>query len=110
MSFLVAEKVPVLTIDDRPFFSYDFFSRVPKKQWARADSLQKDKLFTDFVMRELCVLEAEKLGFLHSPDVAIKIRNRSQQLLVNESYEHFVAKPLIPNFASIRSVGILIGS
>ena len=50
-------------------------------------------------MRELCVLEAERLGFRHSPDVAIKIRNRSQMLLVNESYEQLVAFPLISEFS-----------
>ena len=46
VSFLAAGSVPFLIIDDHKFFSYEFFSRVPKQQWVRADSLQKDKLFT----------------------------------------------------------------
>ena len=54
-----------------------------------------DKMFTDFVKRELCVLEAKKMGLQNDPDIAVKIRDRSLQILVNESYEHFVATPLI---------------
>jgi parvulin-like peptidyl-prolyl isomerase len=94
-SFICASEGTVLTIDENEYSLYSFFSRYPKKQWERADSLQKDKMFTDFVKRELCILEAEKLGLQNDPGVALKIRDRSLQILVNESYEHFVATPLI---------------
>ena len=94
-SFICASEGTVLTIDENEYSLYSFFSRYPKKQWERADSLQKDKMFTDFVKRELCILEAEKLGLQNDPVVAVKIRDRSLQILVNESYEHFVATPLI---------------
>ena len=43
----------------------------------------------------MCILEAEKLGLQNDPEVAVKIRDRSLQILVNESYEYFVATPLI---------------
>jgi len=92
--FFAADGV-VLTIDDNEYSLQAFYSRYPKKQWERADSLQKDKMFTDFVKRELCILEAKKLGLHNDPDVAVKIRDRSLQVLVNESYEFFVAAPLI---------------
>ena len=85
----------VLLIDDHEYSLQGFYSRYPKKQWERSDSLQKDKMFTDFSKRELCVLEAKKLGFNNDPDLAVKVRARSLQILVNESYEHFVARPLI---------------
>ena len=94
-SFICASEGTILTIDENEYSLYSFFSRYPKKQWERADSLQRDKMFTDFVKRELCILEAEKLGFQNDPGVAVKIRDRSLQILVNESYEHFVATPLI---------------
>ncbi len=94
-SFICASEGTILTIDENEYSLYSFFSRYPKKQWERADSLQKDKMFTDFVKRELCILEAEKLGLQNDPGVAVKIRDRSLQILVNESYEHFVATPLI---------------
>ncbi len=94
-SFICASEGTILTIDENEYSLYSFFSRYPKKQWERADSLQKDKMFTDFVKRELCILEAGKLGLQNDPGVAVKIRDRSLQILVNESYEHFVAAPLI---------------
>ncbi len=95
ISFLCGAEGTILTINDNEYSLFSFYSRYPKKQWERADSLQKDKMFTDFVKRELCILEAKKVGLLNDPNVAVKIRDRSLQLLVNESYEHFVATPLI---------------
>ena len=86
----------VLTINNNEFSLQKFYSRYPKKQWERADSLQKDKMYSDFIKRELCLLEAKSLGFVNEPSVAIKIRTRSRQALVNETYEQLVANPLIP--------------
>ena len=87
----------VLTIDDHEFTLQDFYSYHPKEQWMRADSLQKDQIFMEFIKRKLCVIEADKGGLQNDPLVAIKIQNRSQQILVNESYEQFVARPLVPS-------------
>ena len=85
----------ILTISGKDYSIQKFYSRYPKKQWERADSLQKDKMFSDFISRQLCVLEAEKLGFSNDPVFATKIRTRSRQALVNETYEQLVANPLI---------------
>ena len=92
---LCSSEGTVLKINDNEYSLHTFYSRYPKKQWERADSLQKDKMFKDFIKREVCVLEAERLGIQNDPDIAVKIRDRSLQILVNESYEHFVAVPLI---------------
>ena len=85
----------ILTINGKDYSIQKFYSRYPKNQWERADSLQKDKMYSDFINRELCVLEAENLGFANDPSLAIKIRTRSRQVLVNETYEQLVANPLI---------------
>ena len=95
VSLLMSSNGVVLTIDNHDFYLHDFLSRYPQQRWAQADSIQKDEMFADFVSRELCVLEAKKLGFQHDPSVAVKMRNHSLQILVNESYEQLVAKPLI---------------
>ena len=97
VSALFAGAGTVLTIDDYEFSLQNFYSYHAKKQWERSDSLQKDQMFMEFIKRKLCVLEAHKLGLQNDPVVAIKIENRSQQLLVNESYEQFVARTLIPS-------------
>ena len=85
----------VLTINNNEYSLQKFYSRYPKKQWERADSLQKDKMYSDFIKRELCILESKNLGFANDPSVAMKIRTRSRQALVNETYEQLVASPLI---------------
>jgi len=95
ISFLFCVDGSVIVIEDRPYSIHDFFSRYPKRQWERTDSLQKEKMLNDFISRELCVLEAKRLGFHNNPQTAIKIYNRSLQILVNESYEYFVARPLL---------------
>ena len=59
------------------------------------DSTKRDKIYTDFIKRELCILEAKKLHLDADPNVAVKMRSHSNQLLVNESYEQLVAFPLI---------------
>ena len=97
VSVVFANVGTVLTIDDNEFTLQDFYSYHPKKQWLRADSLQKDQIFMEFIKRKLCVLEADKTGIQNDPVVAVKIQNRSQQILVNESYEQLVAQPLIPS-------------
>jgi len=98
-SFLFSSNANILTINDKAFSLHDFFARYPKKQWERADSLQKEKMFNDFINRELCVLEAQNIGLHNDPENVIKIYNRSNQILVNESYEHFVARPLVSKAA-----------
>ena len=94
----------ILTINNNEYSLQKFYSRYPKKQWERADSLQKDKMYSEFIKRELCILEAENLGLADDPSVAIKIRTRSRHALVNETYEQLVAGPLISkeNMAAAR--------
>ena len=95
LNIIVPSEGTILTINDNEYSLHKFYSRYPKKQWERADSLQKDKMYSDFIKRELCVLEAENLGIANDPSVAMKIRIRSRQALVNETYEQLVASPLM---------------
>ena len=85
----------VLAINDEEYSLQQFYDHCPKKQWASADSTKRDKIYTEFIKRELCILEAKKLSLDADPSVAVKIRSHSNQLLVNESYEQLVAFPLI---------------
>ncbi len=95
LSGLGARSDIVLTIENTDYSLQQFYAQVSKKQWERADSTQKDRLFSNFVLRELSIMEARRLGLGSDPAVAIKIRNSSFQLLVNASYERLVAHPLI---------------
>ena len=55
----------VLTINNNEYSLQKFYSRYPKKQWERADSLQRDKMYSDFIKRELCILETENLRIIY---------------------------------------------
>ena len=95
LGVLVSKEGSVLTIGEETYSLQQFYAHYPKKQWANADSSKRDKIYTEFIKRELCILEAKRLSLDADPDVAVKIRSRSNQLLVNESYEKLVAFPLI---------------
>ena len=85
----------VLSIGKNDYSLHQFYTYYPRKQWDVADSIKRDEVFAEFIRRESCVLEAKNLGLYSDPDVAIKIRNNTNQLLVNETYEQLVAVPLI---------------
>ena len=94
-SFLFSTDKIILSINNIDYTTNDFISQYPRKHWINADSLKRGGIISDFIKRELCILESENLYFKNDPEVSTKIRNRSKQILVNESYEHFVASPLI---------------
>ena len=72
----------ILTIEKDSYSLHSFFSKYPKKQWERADSLQKDKMITDFITRELCVKEAKNLGLQNDPErILIKPINKIRSTL-----------------------------
>ena len=95
VGFLGAGGEVVLTIENKDYSLRQFYAHYPKKQWVIADSVKKNDVFTDFILRELCILEAKKQGLENDPIIAVEIHGRLQQLLVNESYEQLVALPLI---------------
>ena len=81
----------VLTINNTDYSVQNFYNFYPKKRWVMADSARKSEMFDDFIKRKLCVLEAKSLMLDKDPHIAVKIKNITNQLLVNESYEQLVA-------------------
>ena len=94
-SLLFSADTAVLTIDGKAYSLQRFYEYYPKAQWENAGPKERDRVFSDFIKRELCVLEAKRLGLESDPVIKIKIKNFSKGLLVNESYEQIVALPLI---------------
>ena len=95
LNFLFSSEHILLSIDEFNFSLQDFYTTNPKNQWIRSDSIKQEKLFNDFIKRNLMIIEAKNLGFMNDPDIYSKIKTRSNQLLVNETYEQLVAIPLI---------------
>ena len=92
---LGAKSGAVLTINNVDYSVQQFYAYFPKQQWNRADSTQRDKVFSDFVHRELSIMEARRLGLGRDPSLIVKKHNRLHQLLVNAFYERQVAFPLV---------------
>ena len=85
----------VVNIDGVVFDHQDFYSKYTRAEWEGAPEKHKKSILEDYVKRESCALEAKKNGFDRDPFVIEKFLDIKNQLLVNFSYEEFVAKPLI---------------
>lgn len=94
--FSSAQSMDVVTIGDQVFSDKDFFTKYGKSEWLRGDVGQKDRMLNDYIKREACAIEAKSLGFVNDPSIAVKLRNRSNMIMVNSVYEELVAKPLVP--------------
>ena len=79
------------------FYDVDFFQEVGKREWEGLSLTKKQTVFGDFLKRELGVLQGEKLGLHLNPKTAKKLLLRKRQLLINNTYEHLIARPLISN-------------
>ena len=86
----------VVTIGNQVFSEQDFFNKYGGGEWERSDNKQKDRMLNDYIKREACAIQAKYLGFLNDPNIAIKLRDRSNMVMVNSVYEELVAKPLVP--------------
>ena len=85
----------IVMVSGTPYTTLDLFNRYNKQDWDRSTQEEKLQMVKDFSKHIVIEKEAVDMGFLLKPDVAIKIKNRSDMLIVNAVYEELVAKPLI---------------
>jgi len=99
--FLVAfcNHTPVALFDynNKTCYDVDFYSEVGKRDWDSYDRVKKQRVFDDFLKKELSFLDGLKQGLHLHPNVIKKLQLREKQLLINNAYEHFIARPLISN-------------
>jgi len=91
-----ALSMDVVTIGGRVFSDKEFFNKYSRNEWERSDDKQKNRLLNDYIKREACAIQAKSLGFLNDPSISVKLRDRSNMVMVNSVYEELVAKPLVP--------------
>ena len=96
-SFLFSFHDPVLLFkyNGEACFDTDFYTEIGKRNWDSFDSNKKRAVFNDFLKKELGVLEAEKKGLHLLPSFIKKFKQRERQFLINNTYEHLIARPLI---------------
>ena len=98
-----AISMDVVTIGNQVFSEEDFFKKYGRGEWERSDSGQKDRMLNDYIKREACAIQAKSLGFLNDPNIAVKLRDRANMVMVNSVYEELVAKPLVPEGVLLKT-------
>ena len=90
---------PICKIDDS-FYIYDvdLYQSVGKKNWDELKIEKKQSLFDDFIKKELVCFSAKKDFFDLKPKIQEKLEIRKNMLLINNAYEHFIARPLLDSF------------
>ena len=94
ISGLIASQT-VITINNTEYSDDFFFEKYSKEEWEKATDSHKTRMVNDFIRRKVFAEEALSLNLQVDPSVRIDIYNQKNRLLVNHSYEEFVAKPLI---------------
>ena len=87
----------VVSIGEDNYNENEFYEFYPKSEWERINQNQKERIINDFIRKKMAVLAAKEQSFLNNPRTAIKLRNRSDFLFVNKTYEKLVALPLVPS-------------
>ena len=73
----------------------DFFQSVGKRAWDGFDLNKKRGALNSFLEKEFGFLEGLHIGLAEDPLVFKKLFLRKNQLLINNAYEHFLARPKI---------------
>ena len=95
-SFLFSVHTPqAICKIDGSFFLYDtdLYQVVGRSAWSQYDHEKKEAVFNDFLKKELVCFSAKETFFNLRPEIIKKIKVREKMLLINNSYEHFVARP-----------------
>ena len=98
---------PLFSIEDSVYFDVDFYSQFSKQDWDGLSLDQKNSVFNDFLKKELVFFDAKKQGFLNNPIIKEKILNRFDILLINNTYEHLVARPLVSDKVYLKNKELL---
>ena len=120
-SFLFCNYNPSALFEFKGFVvtDVDFFQSVGKRSWDGFDLNKKRAVLNSFLEKEIVFLEGLHTGLAESPLVFKKLLLRKKQLLINNAYEHFIARPKIDQEAlflnkknlkkSIKTWHLLVG-
>jgi len=101
--FFIGFSFAVVLYEPKVIFSYnnkqytdvDFFEQVFKDDWDGFDNHKKRSLYNDYLKRELSYLMAFNKGVHLIPSVKIKLDKTYNGLIINNTYEHLIARPMI---------------
>ena len=85
----------LVIIKDSTLTDIDFYEKISKDDWDSFDKSKKEDVFNDFLKNELSYYDAISVGLDKDPKVFSILKNRKKQVLLNNTYEHLIARPLI---------------
>ena len=94
-SFVLSSDEIIFSFNDYKIHKHSFFQQIPFSEWEALDSLGKKTFEDSFIAKELSYLESLSAGLDVIPKNYIKLKQRRDQLLINNTYEALVAYPLI---------------
>ena len=98
-SLLLSSDPVLFNIGDHVVYSSDFYQEIPRNDWIALDSLKKSRAVDSFLERELSYYDALSSGLDVFPKIKAKLLARHNHLLINNTYEHLVAFPLIDSLS-----------
>ena len=87
--------IPLFSVDNQTWYNVDFYEHVFKDDWDALSINKKNEAFQDFLATELVCFLATKKGFHNNPEIKKDLMLRKRALLINNAYEHLIARPLI---------------
>ena len=85
----------LVVIKDSILTDVDFYEKISKDDWDSFDKNKKEEVFNDFLKNELSYFDAINIGLDRDPKISSLLKNRKKQVLLNNTYEHLIARPLI---------------
>ena len=98
---------PLFVIEDSVYYDVGFYSNFSKQEWDGLSLDKKTSVFNDYLKKELVFFDAKKQGLLNNPSIKEKLLRRYDILLINNTYEHLVARPLVSKKVYLKNKQML---
>ena len=94
----------LVVLNDTVLTDVDFYEKISKDDWDVFDVDKKGRVFNDFLKNELGYYDAIKKGVHLNPKTLVSLKRRKRQILLNNIYEHIIARPLIDSFIVEKNI------
>ena len=94
----------LVVLSDTTLTDIDFYEKISKDDWDVFDVDKKQRVFNDFLKNELGYYDAIKKGVDLNPKTLFSLRIRKKQILLNNIYEHIIARPLLDDLEVDKNI------
>ena len=94
----------LVVLKDTTLTDVDFYEKISKDEWDVFDFDKKQRVFDDFLKNELAYYSAIKKGVHLNPKTLLSLKTRKKQVLLNNIYEHVIARPLVDPFIVEKNI------